>query len=92
MRIDTSNEADIVISVHGEKHLIIINSATTKFKRIPVSRNSKTYIAFLNKVEMYDFLEVLNRSRSKEAEEFRIFLSTGYVILVDADNPNIITT
>ncbi len=90
--IDTSNEADIVISVHGEKHLIIINSATTKFKRIPVSRNSKTYIAFLNKVEMYDFLEVLNRSRSKEAEEFRIFLSTGYVILVDADNPNIITT
>ncbi len=86
--LDTSDEADMVISIHGEKHLIIINSYTSKFKKIPVKKNTITYLVFLNRMELYDFSEKLRNSMSEEIEEFRIYKSTEYIKLIDADNPN----
>lgn len=87
--LDASPEADMVISIHGEKHLIVIYSKTSKFKEIPVKKNTRTYLVFLNRLEMFDFSEMLRNFVSKGAEEFRIYKSTGYIKLVNADNPDV---
>lgn len=86
--LDASEEADMVVSVHGEKHLIVIDSPTTRFKNVPVRKNARTYIAFLNSMDMYDFSERLGSTMSKETEEFRMYMSTGYIRLIDSDNPD----
>ncbi len=88
--LDSSNDADMVITFRGEKILIIINSKTTKFKKIPLKSGTKTYIAFINNSALYDFTDKLNTSTAKEAEELRLFISMGQIRLIDASNPGII--
>ncbi len=88
--IDSSNDADMIVTFRGEKILIVINSKTTKFKKVPVKSRAKTYIAFLNNAALYDFTDKLGASMDKEAEELRLFISMGQVRLIDASNPGIV--
>ncbi|HUY70203.1 MAG TPA: hypothetical protein VMV00_01385 [Candidatus Baltobacteraceae bacterium] len=86
--IDSSNLADIVATLHGERKYIAIHSKTSKFQKLPIYANSKTYLVFLNSYALDQFREGMNSSMTKEAEELKIYISTGYVKLIDADNPD----
>ncbi len=88
--IDSSKDADIVITLRGEKILIIINSKTTKFKKIPIKSGTKTYIAFINSTALYEFTEKLSFNQKDSAVKLRMFISTGQIRLIDASNPEIV--
>jgi hypothetical protein len=86
--IDTSSVADIVATLRNERKYIIIHSESMRFKSIPVYSDSKTYIAFLNFEKLEEFRNRLQGSMSKESDTLKIYLSSGAVVLVDADNPS----
>ena len=86
--IDSSNLADIVATLHGERKYIVIHSKTSKFQKMPIYANSKTYLVFLNSYRLDEFKDSLYSSMTKEAEELKIYISVGYVKLIDADNPD----
>jgi hypothetical protein len=86
--LDKSDVADIVTSIHNEKAYIIIYSKTSRFGKIPVFKNGKTYLAFLNNDRLEEFRNSIYNSSSKEAEQIKLYISAGYIILMDADNPS----
>jgi hypothetical protein len=86
--IDTSSVADIVATLRNERKYIIIHSESMRFKSIPVYSDSKTYLAFINSERLEEFRNQLQNSMSKEADELKIYVSSGAVVLVDADNPS----
>lgn len=85
--IDTSSVADIVATLRNERKYIIIYSESMRFKRIPVYPESKTYIAFINSERLEEFKNQLYNSMLEESDVLRIYISSGTVELVDADNP-----
>ncbi len=86
--LDKSDVADIVTTLHNEKAYIVIYSKTSKFvKNIPVQPPIKTYLVFLNTDKMDEFKNNLYISTSRTFEELKMYISTGSVVLLDADNP-----
>jgi hypothetical protein len=85
--IDTSDRADIVATIHNERVYIVIYSRTSKFQKVPVFADAKTYIAFLNSDRVYEFEKYLRTTTSAITEELRMYISAGQVLLVDADSP-----
>ena len=84
--VDANDSADIVATAHNERAYVVIYSRTSKFQKVPVFPDAKTYIAFLNADRMDDFMNYL-RTTGKEVEELKIYLAAGQVKLIDADNP-----
>jgi hypothetical protein len=85
--IDLSNSADIAATINGERVYMIIHSRTSKFQKIPISRNAKTYIAFLNQEKLDDFQKYIHTSSGGTAEMLRLYLSAGKISLMNADSP-----
>ncbi|MGC9190802.1 MAG: hypothetical protein ACP5FR_02720, partial [Candidatus Micrarchaeia archaeon] len=85
--LDSSNLADIVTTLHGERVYIVIYSKTSKFIKIPVYGNQPTYIAFLNSFKLDEFKEDLYSTYTPEAEQLKIYISSGVVHLISADAP-----
>jgi hypothetical protein len=85
--LDASNLADIVTTLHGERVYIVIYSKTSKFIKIPVYENQPTYIAFLNSFKLDEFKEALYSTYTPEAEQLKIYISSGIVHLISADAP-----
>lgn len=90
--LDKSDLSDIVTTLHNERAYIVIYAQSSKFKKIPVYPNSNTYIAFLNEDKMEAFRRQVYSSTSREAEELKMYMSVGRVVLIDADNPEGILT
>ncbi|MGC8495976.1 MAG: hypothetical protein ACP5MX_02100 [Candidatus Micrarchaeia archaeon] len=85
--LDSSNLADIVTTLHGERVYIVIYSKTSKFIKIPIYGNQPTYIAFLNSFKLDEFKEDLYSTYTPEAEQLKIYISSGVVHLISADAP-----
>ncbi|MEM3827086.1 MAG: hypothetical protein QXR58_00605 [Candidatus Micrarchaeaceae archaeon] len=85
--LDSSNLADIVTTVHGERAYFVIYAETSKFKKIRIYPDIKTYIAFLNFEKLSEFRSQLYNSTSQDSEKLKMYISAGIVKLVDADNP-----
>ncbi len=88
--IGSSPVADMVVAMHGERAYIVIYSPTSKFKDVPVYKNSKTYLAFLNADRMDEFRERIYSLPSRSNEIFKMYVSSGRITLVDADHPEAI--
>ncbi|MGC8478605.1 MAG: hypothetical protein ACP5NE_01605 [Candidatus Micrarchaeia archaeon] len=86
--LDSSNLADIVTTMHGDRVYFVIYADTSKFRNIKVYPDIKLYIAFLNADKLSEFKSKLYASASVEAEELKMYISAGVVKLVDADNPS----
>jgi hypothetical protein len=84
--MDQSEQADMVVTLHGEKRYIVIYSKSSRFKDIPVFRGSRTYLVFLNAYALDEFRERLYQTTSPNAERLKMYVSSGYIELVDADN------
>ena len=85
--LDASPAADMVVALRDEHVHVMIYSETSKFKRVPVYENSITYIAFLNAEKLEAFKNTLYKANSQEAEALKLYMSSGRVRLLDADNP-----
>ena len=85
--LDSSDNADIIVTLHGERGRIIIYSKTSRFTALQPSSDSKTFIAFLNAESLEDFRNELANLYTPEAEKLRLYISAGMVILVNADQP-----
>ncbi|MGC8669658.1 MAG: hypothetical protein ACP5TL_00705 [Candidatus Micrarchaeia archaeon] len=85
--LDSSNLADIVATIRGERSYIIIYSKTSKFTKVPIYNNQTTYLAFLNTFKLEEFLRTLYVTYTPEAEQLKIYISTGSVKLLNADMP-----
>jgi hypothetical protein len=85
--IDLSNAADIVATINGERVYIVIHSRTSKFQKIPILENVKTYIAFLNQEKLDDFQRYVHTFTEGYAEQLRMYLSAGKISLINADSP-----
>ncbi|MEM3841300.1 MAG: hypothetical protein QXN59_01225 [Candidatus Micrarchaeaceae archaeon] len=85
--LDASDNADMIITMHGERGRIIIYSKTSKFSALHLSSNTKTFLAFLNADIMNEFREGLSNIYSHEAEMLRLYISTGMLVLVNSDQP-----
>ncbi len=90
--LDKSDAADIVTTIHSERAYIVISSKTSRFQKVPVYANSKTYIVFLNSDKLGEFTKWLYSSNSRAAEELKMYVSVGSVVLIDADSPEGILT
>ncbi len=91
--MDKSDVADIVTTLHNEKAFIVIYSKTSRFiNKIPIQPPIKTYLAFLNAEKLEEFKLGLYMSTSGSLEELKMYVSSGNVVLVDADNPEGILT
>ena len=86
--MDSSAVADIVATLRNQRKYIIIYSDTTKFKRMPVYPENKTYLAFMNQERLEDFKSQLYGSMTKESEMLKLYISAGLLELLDADNPS----
>ncbi|MGC8647292.1 MAG: hypothetical protein ACP5SA_00525 [Candidatus Micrarchaeia archaeon] len=85
--IDSSNLADIVATVHGERTYIVIYSKTSRFLKVPVYKDQITYIAFINSFRLEEFKSTLYSSYTPEAERLKIYISSESVRLMDSDAP-----
>jgi hypothetical protein len=90
--IDASNVADIVATQHGEHAYIVIYSKTSRFANMPVFQNAKTYLAFLNSDRIDEFRMNLYNDSTNEAEMLKLYMASGTVELIDADNQQPILT
>ena len=86
--MDTSSVADIVATLHNERRYIIIHSKQMKFGNIPIYSGSKTCIAFMNSEKLEEFKSKLYKSMTQESEMLKVYLSSGIINLMDADNPS----
>lgn len=86
--LDASPVADMVVALQGEKRYIVIYSQTSKFKNVPVYANSKTYVAFINSDRLTEFKDRLYGTPSPGNEQFKLYLASGMIKLVDANNPD----
>ncbi len=87
-----SNVADIVATQHGEHAYIVIYSKTSRFANMPIFQNAKTYLAFINSESMYEFKDNLYNATTNEAEMLKLYIASGEVELIDADNQQPILT
>jgi hypothetical protein len=85
--LDTSQTADMNVVVGGERHNVVIYAPSSKFKNIPVSANSKTFIAFMNDDRLEDFKDRLYSISDAGAEQLKLYISAGYVKLISMENP-----
>ncbi len=85
--LDTSQNADMNVVVGGERHNVVIYAPSSKFKNIPVSANSKTFIAFMNDDRLEDFKDRLYSISDAGAEQLKLYISAGYVKLISMENP-----
>jgi hypothetical protein len=85
--LDMSTNSDITATLHSERKYIIIYSETSKFQKIPIYSDSKTYITFLNSYRLEEFKANLYNATTPEAEELKMYISADYIKLIDADNP-----
>lgn len=85
--IDLSNAADIVATIHSERVYIVIYSKTSKFQKVPIIENVKTYIAFLNQEKLDEFQKYIHTSTTGYAEQLRLYISAGKISLLNADAP-----
>ncbi len=85
--IDTSEYADIIVTIKGSKNYIIIYSDTTKFKNVPIYKNGQTYLAFLNYDLMYEFKEKLYSMEGEDIEKLKFYINSEKIKLLDADTP-----
>ena len=85
--LDTSQNADMNVVVGGERHNVIIYAPSSKFKNIPVTANSKTFIAFMNDDRLEDFKDRLYSVSDAGAEQLKLYISAGYVKLVSMESP-----
>ena len=86
--MDTSSVADIVATLHNERKYIIIDSKQMKFGKIPIYAGSKTCIAFMNQEKLEEFKSKLYNSTTRESEMLKVYISSGTISLMDADNPS----
>ncbi|MCL4371960.1 hypothetical protein M1373_01435 [Candidatus Marsarchaeota archaeon] len=84
--LDSAENADTSILVHGEKRNIIIYAPTSKFKSVTITANSKTYLVFLDENKMQDFKDLLYSKSDPAAEELKLYISAGYIKLVSVDD------
>ena len=85
--LDSSNLADMVATIHGDRVYINIYSESSKFKSLTLYPDIKTYIAFLNADKLEEFRSKLYSSTTKDSEELKMYISSGFVKLIDADDP-----
>ncbi len=85
--IDLSDKADIVATVHNEMVYMVIYSKTSKFQRVPVVDKIRTYLVFLNEQRLEDFQDYMHGATGARVEQLRIYMSTGKLELINADNP-----
>ncbi|MGC8567820.1 MAG: hypothetical protein ACP5LP_01050 [Candidatus Micrarchaeia archaeon] len=81
-----SSVADIIVNTKIGKIYIQIYSTSSKFKNIISHDDGDTYLTFFNQEEMDDFMDIVYSTSSSEAEKFRVYLSSGKVKLLNADN------
>jgi hypothetical protein len=86
--LDKSDAADIVTTLHNDKAFIVIYSKTSRFiNNVPVQPQIKTYLVFLNADRLEEFKNGLYITSSNYVEVLKMYISTGNVVLIDADNP-----
>ena len=59
-----------------------------KFSSVPIYSGIKTYIAFLNSEKLEEFKSGLYKSMTRESEMLKMYISSGTISLIDADNPS----
>jgi len=85
--LDANPAADMVVALRDEHVYVVIYSETSKFKNMPVYENSITYLTFLNADKLETFRKTLYKASSRDAELLKMYMSSGRVRLLDADNP-----
>ncbi len=85
--VNASDSADIVVTVKGERALVIIFSGSSKFKSVPLVPNVQTYLAFINSEKMLEFKDALDSAVGDDAELLKMYIAGGRIRLMDADNP-----
>lgn len=85
--VNASDLADIVVTSRGERAYVIIYSGTSKFKAVPFAGGVQTYVAFINAEKLMEFRDGLNDAEGNDAELLRMYIASGRVRLLDADNP-----
>jgi hypothetical protein len=86
--IGASNMADIVATRMDERKFINIYSKTSKFVKLPVFRDSRVYLAFLNSYAMEEFESKLYSVMDEETMKMKMFIDAGQVRLVNVDEPS----
>lgn len=90
--IDSSDSADIVATAHGERSYIVIYSRTSRFQKVPIFQDAKTYLAFLNSARLDEFSRYLRSSMGPDVEEIKMYISAWQLTLIDSDSPGDILT
>ncbi|MCL5430057.1 MAG: hypothetical protein M1504_01100 [Candidatus Marsarchaeota archaeon] len=86
--LDKSDTSDIVTTLHNERAYIVVYSSTSRFmKNLPIVAGVKTYIVFLNEDRLEEFRRSLYDVAGLVNEQLKLYISTGTVVLVNADNP-----
>ncbi|MEM0201621.1 MAG: hypothetical protein QXR73_00380 [Candidatus Micrarchaeaceae archaeon] len=85
--LDISQTSDMNVVVGGDKHNIVIYAPSSRFKDIPISMTSKTFIAFMNDDRLEDFRDRLYSVSDAGAEQLKLYISAGYVKLISMENP-----
>jgi hypothetical protein len=85
--LDVSQSADVVATLRSEKKYLVIYSKTSNFQKVPIYTGSRTYLVFLNSYRLEEFKDKIYNSTTMEAEELKMYVSAGYLKLVDADDP-----
>ncbi len=85
--LDTSQTSDMNVVVGGERHNVVIYAPSSRFKNIPVTANSKTFIVFMNDDRLEDFRDRLYSISDAGAEQLKLYISAGYVKLISMENP-----
>ncbi len=85
--LDASNLADMVATIRGDRVYIVIYSDSSKFRKITLYPDVSMFVAFLNSDKLDEFRSKIYSSTSREAEELKMYLSSGFIKLIDADNP-----
>ncbi len=84
--LDISQTSDMEVVINNERNNIIIYAQSSKYKNIPVSANSKTYIAFINDDKLEDFKDELYSISDPGAEQLKLYISAGYVKLISMED------
>lgn len=87
--INSSDVADMIITIKGEHAYVVIYSKTTKFKDLRIYPDVQTFIAFVNSEAMLRFKDILSSTFSAESEIMRMSVLSGQIKLIDADHPEL---
>ncbi|MEM3791312.1 MAG: hypothetical protein QXL16_01110 [Candidatus Micrarchaeaceae archaeon] len=84
--LDSSKEADIVITIKGVQKRVIIYAG--HIRDFEIEPSIKVYIVFSSYIRKAEFEDFLSRSFSMEAEALKSAIEKKYVVLVDLDHLN----